>query len=195
MIFTNQFDFTGQYEDMARLLTSVNGQENPNGVNIFDSGYSCMLYCAAIGIRHGKMSPADEKPETDTHLRVFGSQLSKPDVSDTLKFLFTTAMLEYRGENGELTEDQRIERAFKPINLIEEDDEDKAFTKECEKVFTRYVFGGLEEIYNYFLEEIETRQKNAATITQDQIDRREFKFLRNEITMSADEWSSLSKNS
>lgn len=161
MIYETEFAFPGKYCEMARFLSKKNNIPNDEGINIFNSYVELLVFCAAIGIRKEKIETDPSMRKGGGDAKIFSDQLFKHSAAIT--YLYELAMLTYPGEVDEnLSEREKLSRAFTIQNVSNPDDEVKRKKKMCDAIFTRYIFGGLVEIYNFFsMIDVHSPKKNA----------------------------------
>lgn len=149
MIYDDEFVFFGKYSDMVEFLSMKNNSMNENGINIFKKIVDALLFSASIGV--SKNCPVDElsRKSNDNTTKIFPKALQNN--SSVIDYLYELAMITYNGEPGfPVTMETKLHRAFVIQQIQNSDPETIKQKKICDSIFKRYIYGGLEYIYNYF---------------------------------------------
>lgn len=184
MLIDQVFVFPGKYADMVKYLTKNPGQERLNknidnsmvlnlseSAGLFNRNLDVFFVSAAIGISKDILA-TDIPKTTDITAKIAPEQLLHS--ANKINYLYAIAMLSYTGENNELTLKQRIERAFRVPNEKADTPEKETIQNECTTIFKRYVFGGLEYLYDYFSKFIDK-----TSVTYDSFDQEIIEMIMN----------------
>ena len=134
-MFLDDYLFRGQYEEMARSLTSI--IDPSSGAKIFNSGIELYMTSAVVGaVFDLKAEPASG----DKTFRILANQFTNH--GNELNFIFKFVML-----NANKTSSENIDRINNAFKYNPEDNEYQVNAKEFEK----YMLGGLKELYDTFI--------------------------------------------
>lgn len=134
-MFLDDYLFRGQYEEMARSLTSV--IDPASGSKIFNSGIELYMTAAVVGaVFDLKAEPATG----DKTFRILANQFTNH--GNELNFIFKLVML-----NANKTSSENIDRINNAFKYNPDDSEYQVNAK----VFEKYMLGGLKELYDTFI--------------------------------------------
>ena len=150
MLIDKPFIFPEGYTEKIRFLCVKRGSnEGPNyrSIGIFNRYLDLYLVGAALGI---SLDLLGKNMPLGNGLTIFTEQLGK--ARNEIVYLYSLAMLNYKGEDENLSLKERYSNAFELINtnLSDASPEIKEKAEKCEKIFYRYIYGGIDYIYDHF---------------------------------------------
>lgn len=164
MLTDKPFYFPEAYTDKIKFLCLKKGaNDGPDyrSIGIFRRYLDLYLVGAALGISLNRLGK--EMVGSSKGLTIFVEQLGS--VRNNILYLYSLAMLNYHGEDGSLNMKDRIANAFELVNMdINSSEETKARAEECEKVFYRYIYGGIDYLYEFFKDLKDKSEISTATL-------------------------------
>lgn len=134
-MFLDDYLFRGQYEEMARALTSI--IDPTSGSKIFNSGIELYMTSAIVGAAFDLKADPDVGDKT---FRILANQFTNH--GDELNFIFKLVML-----NANKSTNENIDRINNAFKYNPDDDEYQSNAK----LFEKYMLGGLKELYDTFI--------------------------------------------
>ncbi len=146
-MFESNYRIRGKHATYIRYLTAttVRLDSTAKSAGVVSRAVDIYTFAPLIGIAYNLKS--NEDVTSDDTYNLYAEQVLK--VQDELDFAYRLVML--ADNTGSLTDDQKIERAFKQ-------DEDLEKTKINMDLFNSYFRGGLEWLYYNFTEDATTKE-------------------------------------
>ncbi len=147
-MFDKDYRITGKHanywKDLCGLAGNVPDREQHNNFKIFNAYIDAYILCPLIGYQYNRKGKIDNTVDGNAGMlaEVFGKRRNE------LKYVYQIIML--LDKDSEPDEDKRLYRAFK---FSEETPEDKAFIEKNMEVYNSYFLGGLEILYEEFVEQ------------------------------------------
>lgn len=147
-MFDKDFKITGKHANywkkLCELRSNVPDREEHNNFKIFNAYIDAYVVCPLIGYQYNRKGVIDNSVEGNAGMlaEVFGSRRRE------LKYVYQIIML--LDEDSEPDQDKRLYRAFK---FSAETQEDKELIDRNMKIFNSYFLGGLEILYEEFVEQ------------------------------------------
>lgn len=138
-MFDKQIIFTGKHAEYLRKLAKGSSKDDSEWV--FQSNYEVLLIAPVIGFIYNRSA----KAERDAGIKdnnIFLEAINR--VRNDLEFTYRILMILHK--KSDLSTDERLNRAFR----YDRNDEKR---KSGDEVFWGYVLGGIEVLYEKFIEE------------------------------------------
>lgn len=155
-MFENDYTINGKHATHMKFLDTT---------KIFERYIDTYMTAAIVGFLHGRTDTKDNTSQD--RARIFADAFAKEKAN--CDFIYRLIMLS--DERFEVTVQQRVDRAFRYD--AQNDDE---VNKTNMEIFTSYVLGGIEELYEQFTESCTSREDyidnvyNIATQFSDEIE-------------------------
>lgn len=149
MLTDKTFYFPEDYTDKIKFLCVKKGYNDTENysIGIFKRYIDLYLVAAALGISLNLLGK--DMSVGSKSLSIFAEQLGK--ARRNIHYLYSLAMLNYKGEDGSLSMKDRIANAFELINMdVNSSEETKVRAEDCERIFYRYIYGGIDYLYDHF---------------------------------------------
>ena len=138
-MFDKQITFTGKHAEYLRRLAK--GSSRDEGEWVFQSNYEVLLIAPIIGFIYRRIVEV-EKDNAIKENTIFHETLDR--IRNDLEFIYRVLMILHKKKD--LSADERLNRAFR----YDRDDDKR---KSGDEVFWGYVLGGIEVLYEKFIEE------------------------------------------
>lgn len=138
-MFDKQIIFTGKHADYLRKLAK--GSSSDSAEWVFQYNYEVLLIAPLIGFLYNRTAEAEKNTDVKEN-NIFLEAINR--IRNDLEFTYRLIMILHKKK--ELSVDERLNRAFR----YDRDDEKR---KSGDEVFWGYVLGGIEVLYEKFVEE------------------------------------------
>ena len=144
-MFDKDMQIRGKYATYWKALTQLPGNANDTSSNtfkVFENYIYVYMVAPIIGLIHGKRAqydPADDSKDT-------AGMLAEIQIKNAAKLKYIYRLIILTDDSQGLTNEEKINWAFR-----EDDNEDSV--KRGMELYTSYFFGGLEILYNEFVNE------------------------------------------
>ncbi len=153
-MFNSNFDIYGVHanylKDLCELRGNVADKDQHKNFKIFKAYVDAYILCPLIGYQYGRKGKMGSS--ADGEVGILAEQIIKR--SNELKYVYQILMLV--DEESEPDVEKRIYRTF---NLSEKTDEDKAMVAEGMQIYNDYFLGGVEVLYEQFVNECVDRDQ------------------------------------
>lgn len=147
-MFNNDFKITGKHanywKDLCELAGNVPDRDQHANFKIFKAYIDAYITCPIIGFHYNRKGKIDNSVSGEAGM--LAAILTKR--SQELKFVYQILML--LDVDSEPDVDKRVFRAF---NFSEKTEEDRKIIAENMAVYNSYFLGGLEVLYEQFVDE------------------------------------------
>lgn len=143
-MFDKDMQIRGKYATYWKALTQLPGNANETSTNfkIFETYISTYMVAPIIGLLHGRRAyydPSDDSKDT-------AGMLAEIQIKNSQKLKYIYRLIILSDDSLGLTDEEKIDLAFR-----ETDDADAV--KKGMELYTAYFFGGLEVLYETFVQE------------------------------------------
>lgn len=151
-MFENDYTINGKHATYLKFLAVKNardddGSDGTNRARLFERYIDVYMNAAIWGLLYQRTAPRDNT--SNDRARIYADAFSNEH--DNCVFLYRLVML--LDKTTDLSQDERIDRAFKYDTL---DDKKEEFAK-CMELFNSYVRGGIEQMYETYTDGCTTR--------------------------------------
>lgn len=156
MLFGHDVELYGKHAGYLKFFVknkNKNNNENNNETNAeFFERYIDVYMCAAVfGLLYGRKAKECTSSKSDDRARIYADAFVTEH--DNCMFLYRLVML--LDETTDLTHEERLDRAFRD----DTDDKKKDKCKKNMELFHEYVRGGIEVMYEKFIDGRHTKQE------------------------------------
>ena len=138
-MFDKQIVFSGKHADYLRKLAKGSSSDGTEWV--FQYNYEVLLIAPLIGFLYNRTAETEKNTDVKEN-NIFLEAINR--IRNDLEFTYRLLMILHKKK--ELSVDERLNRAFR----YDRDDEKR---KSGDEVFWGYVLGGIEVLYEKFVEE------------------------------------------
>ena len=146
-MFDKDMQIRGKYATYWKALTQVPGNavETSSNFKIFENYIHVYMVAPIIGLLHGKkcyIDPADDSKDT-------AGMMAAVQIKNAAKLKYIYRLIVLMDDSEGLTDEEKINRAFR-------DGDNEESTKKGMELYTAYFLGGLEILYETFVEKCVT---------------------------------------
>ena len=151
-MFENDYTLVGKHATYLKFLAKKNSKDdmspdNPSAARLFERYIDVYMNAAVFGLLYDRCAQRDTS--SDDRARIYADAYAKE--RENCIFLYRMVML--LDKTTKISQEERIDRAFKYDTLPEKSEE---FQKNLE-LFHDYVRGGIEVMYEQFTDGCQTR--------------------------------------
>lgn len=130
-----EYVFYGKHAEYVKRLTSKVIIDT--NISILNRNVDVLLLGSIIGLVYGRKASVDRNGKDGSNTKIFAETMIKE--SQNISYNYELIMM----INNKETEDieLRLDKAFRYVNKSED------FKIECKKIFTEYILGGVEVLY------------------------------------------------
>ena len=143
-MFDKDMQIRGKYATYWKALTQLPGNANETGSNfkIYENYITTYMVAPIIGLLYGRRGNYDPKDDSkDT-----AGMLAEIQIKNSQKLKYIYRLIILSDDSLGLTDEEKINLAFK-------ENDDPASVKKGMDLYTTYFFGGLEVLYETFVQE------------------------------------------